>query len=196
MSRRPQHEELQELAALYALGGLDDGERRTFEAHLNEGCAECAHDVRSFSDAASLVAENTAAAPPPALRSRVLAIPSPEPPPPLPPVPDGFLVVRGGEGEWKPTGVAGVLMKPLYYDRERDQFATLLKVDPGARYPAHRHGIPEHCMVLAGDIRFGNVVLVAGDYVVGKPGSEHTELWSQTGALAMIVGSPHDELLA
>ena len=34
-------DDMQEVASLYALGGLDDAEREEFETHLRQGCPEC-----------------------------------------------------------------------------------------------------------------------------------------------------------
>lgn len=61
-----------ELAAPYALGALDAEERARFEAHL-AGCAQCRGDVQSLREVAGLLAESApAAAPPAAMRERVL----------------------------------------------------------------------------------------------------------------------------
>jgi len=60
------------LAAAYALGALDPGERAEFEQHL-ETCASCRADVQSFRDVSGLLALSVApAALPPMLRKRVL----------------------------------------------------------------------------------------------------------------------------
>jgi anti-sigma-K factor RskA len=61
-----------ELAAPYALGALDAAERARFEVHL-AGCAQCRGEVQSLHDVTGLLAESApAAAPPAALRARVL----------------------------------------------------------------------------------------------------------------------------
>jgi len=61
-----------ELAAPYALGALDPAERAEFERHL-ETCASCRAEVQSFHEVTGLLAQSvTPAAPPPALRERVL----------------------------------------------------------------------------------------------------------------------------
>jgi anti-sigma-K factor RskA len=69
----PDHLELRELAAPYALHALDDLERRRFERHLAE-CPRCTAEVASFRDtAAALAYADPVAEPPPELRHRVLA---------------------------------------------------------------------------------------------------------------------------
>ncbi len=61
-----------ELAAAYALGTLDPGERAEFEQHL-ETCASCRAEVQSFHEVTGLLAQSVApATPPPTLRERVL----------------------------------------------------------------------------------------------------------------------------
>src|SRR5436190_16860304 len=62
------------LAAPYALDVLDEGERRTFEAHL-AGCAQCREEVDAFRAAAAALAfadPDPAPAPPAELRERIL----------------------------------------------------------------------------------------------------------------------------
>ncbi|MGC0332992.1 anti-sigma-K factor RskA [Streptomyces sp. SAI-170] len=60
------------LAAPYALDALDAEERRRFERHL-AGCDRCTAEVRDLTEDAVRLAWSTAAAPPAALRDRVLA---------------------------------------------------------------------------------------------------------------------------
>ena len=76
------HEELRELSAGYALGVLDEPERRAFELHLPT-CASCAAEVRDFTAVASALALDVAQVDPPhSLRERVLraaAQPGPQP---------------------------------------------------------------------------------------------------------------------
>ena len=61
-----------ELAAPYALGALDPEERARFEAHLAE-CAVCRGEVQSLREVTALLANTApAAAPPAALRDRIL----------------------------------------------------------------------------------------------------------------------------
>lgn len=66
------HDELRELSGGYALGILDEPDRRTFEAHLST-CASCAAEVRDFTAVASALALDVPQIDPPtALRERVL----------------------------------------------------------------------------------------------------------------------------
>lgn len=60
------------LSGAYAVDALDHRERAEFERHL-QGCPICRAEVESLREAAALLPETTATAPPPALRDRVLA---------------------------------------------------------------------------------------------------------------------------
>jgi anti-sigma-K factor RskA len=60
------------LAGAYALDALDAAERARFERHLR-GCAACLAEVRGFAATAASLGLAAAAAPPPALKGRVLA---------------------------------------------------------------------------------------------------------------------------
>jgi anti-sigma-K factor RskA len=60
------------LSGAYAVDALDDIERAGFERHL-AGCAACRAEVDSLREAAAAMADDTAVAPPPALRAAVLS---------------------------------------------------------------------------------------------------------------------------
>jgi anti-sigma-K factor RskA len=64
--------EIHALSGAYAVDALDDDEREQFERHLAE-CETCRAEVASLQETAALMAETTAATPPPALRGKVLA---------------------------------------------------------------------------------------------------------------------------
>ena len=76
--------EIHALSGAYAVDALDDQERELFEQHL-VGCSACQAEIASLREAASLLPETSYAAPPPALRDRLLAeIGKVRPLPPLP----------------------------------------------------------------------------------------------------------------
>jgi anti-sigma-K factor RskA len=64
--------EIHTLSGAYAIDALDDIERARFERHLAE-CGECNGEVQSLREAAAVLPESTATAPPASLRDRVLA---------------------------------------------------------------------------------------------------------------------------
>jgi anti-sigma-K factor RskA len=61
------------LTGAYALDALDDVERAGVERHLRS-CGECATEVAEFREVGTRLAERVATAPPPELKSRVLAM--------------------------------------------------------------------------------------------------------------------------
>lgn len=79
--------EIHALSGAYAVDALDPVEKAQFEEHL-AACAACQAEVASLQEATALLPETTEAAPPPALRERVLAeIRTVRPLPPEVPVP-------------------------------------------------------------------------------------------------------------
>ena len=72
MTQDPQHEIFARLAALYALGGLEGSERRSFEQHL-ETCRTCVDEVSSFLPVTqALVFAAPTQTPPARLRERIV----------------------------------------------------------------------------------------------------------------------------
>ena len=94
------------LSGAYAVDALDDRERELFEQHLVD-CAVCQAEVASLREASAMLAETTYAAPPPALRDKVLADIGKVRP--LPPLPEQKPVVRDIESVRRrrfPVGLA------------------------------------------------------------------------------------------
>jgi anti-sigma factor ChrR (cupin superfamily) len=201
-------EEASGRAALYALGALGAEEARAFEEHLEAGCAACAAEAAEFAAAVEALAYAAPPAePPPSVRERLLARVAgveqveeetrgaSSAPASGGEVKDsagatpgaGFFILRAAEGEWRPTDDAGVSFKLLYADRERGTLTTLVRMEPGARIPAHRHLGVEQCLVLEGDVRSGPHRMGAGDFNCSLPDSVHQELTSDGGALLLFV---------
>ena len=189
---RPTDEVVEQLS-LYALGLLDEPDAAEIEAHIRGGCSFCGTELGELQNAAAMIGTAAAVAPPPGLRDRVLAIPSPQ-------VwkhwqSRGDLhTVRCGEGEWE-TVVPGVHVKQLYVDRTRDLATMLIRMDPGASYIPHRHNAPEQCFVLEGDVRDGDDRFEAGDFQCKETGSTHGAQTTDKGCLLLVVSSLSDELL-
>ncbi|MET0647037.1 MAG: cupin domain-containing protein [Pyrinomonadaceae bacterium] len=214
MSHTTVDEEAAGRAALYALGALEGDEAREFEEHLAAGCAACAAELREFETVAGgLCLAAPEAEPPAGVRARLLAHVSEDgggnsgadasqgdargdEPNLLRDAAPGFLVVRAGEGQWRPTDDAGVTFKLLFADRERGTATTLVRMEPGSRIRSHRHLGVEQCLVLEGDVRSGVIGMRAGDFNCSMPGSVHEELISDGGALLLIVSPEHYEPIA
>jgi anti-sigma factor ChrR (cupin superfamily) len=139
--------------------------------------------------AAALIAETAEpAAPRPALRERLMArVADYETMKPL-------ADLRPYDGAWVATGVPGVEVRNLFRDRELGRTTLLLRMEPGAKLPAHRHGDHEQCLVLSGDIRWGALVYREGDFVVMGKGSSHPEIFSRDGNVLLLVAGRNEFL--
>lgn len=192
-------EELEESAALYALGALGQHEARTLDQHLAEGCEVCASELKEFESVVEALAfAAPAATPPPGAREKLLArlgaeaetaAQSNDEDTALPPV-----VVRADEGRWFEMS-EGVLCKQLFVDPTRNTVTTLLRLKPGARMPMHRHRGIEECYVVEGDVCTNNQNLKAGDYTCAMEGSIHRPITTINGALLLIVAPQSYEVL-
>jgi quercetin dioxygenase-like cupin family protein len=92
-----------------------------------------------------------------------------------------FLTVRTSDGTWLPIA-PGIAVKHLQDDGTMQSF--LLRLDAGARLPAHDHpSCDEHCVVIEGTVRLGDVEVSRGDYHVAYAGSSHGEVASPSGAI-------------
>jgi anti-sigma factor ChrR (cupin superfamily) len=100
--------------------------------------------------------------------------------------------ITGAEGEWVETALPGLRMKILAIDRARDRVTMLLKAEPGARYPAHRHSGPEECYVISGSLHVEGRLLRAGDFHHAEGDSDHSELWTDEGVEVLLVASASD----
>ena len=76
-------------------------------------------------------------------------------------------------------------IKQVYTDGTAESY--LVRLEPGARAPAHDHPGDEECVVLEGSVRYiGGSTLNAGDYEAVLAGARHSELVSDTGALVYL----------
>lgn len=90
------------------------------------------------------------------------------------------------EGPWQPFG-PGVTMKVLR--QEGDTLSYLLRLQPGASLPPHRHPQDEECLVLEGEMHIGALVVRAGGYHLGCRDVLHDRLTSPGGALIFLRGA-------
>jgi quercetin dioxygenase-like cupin family protein len=102
-----------------------------------------------------------------------------------------FVTMRADEGwfELAPK----IEKKVLYVDREAGTESYLLRVQPGAVGPAHKHARDELCVVLEGDFYLGDIHLKAGDFHMASAGSTHGQAHSKNGALVFQQGAIEDQ---
>ena len=175
--------DIQALALADAIGALDPDERRDLEARLaampNSVRAEVARLYDASVDVAASASDEE---PSPGVREALLArIGTP-----------ANHTVTATDGEWVESGVRGVRVKILAIDRARDRVTMLLKADPGARYPAHRHSGPEECYVISGSVVVEGRLLRAGDFHHAEGESDHAEMWTDDGVEVLLVASASD----
>lgn len=109
--------------------------------------------------------------------------------------PGELIIRRKNEGEWVNPGIPGVSFKTLFADHTSGYLTTLVRMDPGASYPVHRHAGYEECFMLEGEVSSGELQLFAGDYQRLAGGTMHQALHTKTGCLFLVVASEHNELI-
>lgn len=102
------------------------------------------------------------------------------------PTPGGSVYVDPGKIEWSPSQFEGIQIKVLYEDREKGEMTCLLKWEPGATLPMHKHPEIEQSFVLEGSFYDHDGICRAGQYVWRTPGSFH-ETHSDEGAVLLAV---------
>lgn len=171
------HDELRDLASLYALDALTGSDRVEFEEHLG-GCAECTQLVREYREAATSFAYTVPGAEPStALKERVMAhaqgtarkrLPSP----------------------WIPLAVAASLIVALfagvvaYQNYEKNRFmetAAVAQVSGSTEAPGAK-----------GKVFYqGNRVLFMASDLPDPPHDRAYQLWALVGNRAIPAGTYH-----
>lgn len=202
-------DQIEELAALHAVGALDGDERSAFEQLLRDGNAQAHRAVREFQEAAALglVDPKPAATPSSGLRQRILdqvqagrlnsAATAFNRPTALP---DSLVqaisqfVPHDPSSGWTALSVPGAFVKLLSFNKEAGYAVVLGRLEPGRFYPAHQHIGPEELYMLSGDLHIGDLVLRAGDFHHSDAGSVHGENHSTEGCTLLAVISSRDVL--
>ena len=97
------------------------------------------------------------------------------------------------EPEWEQVA-PGIECKLLATDIERHRVSMLVRLAPGASYPAHTHAGVEELHLLDGELWIDEKKLVPGDYNYGAPGAGDERVWSERGCTCVIVTSTEDVL--
>jgi quercetin dioxygenase-like cupin family protein len=104
---------------------------------------------------------------------------------------------RGGqtwsEPEWEQVA-PGIECKLLSTDTERHRVCMLVRLAPGASYPAHTHAGVEELHLLDGELWIDERKLIPGDYNYGAPGAGDERVWSKTGCTCLLLTSTKDVL--
>jgi quercetin dioxygenase-like cupin family protein len=178
-------EDIEALALADVVGALDPGEQRDLQARVAILPPAVRREVAALYDATTTLAEHAGPMQPsPAVRDRLLArLQAP-----------ANYTIGSSEGEWTESGLPGIRVKILAVDRQRGLVTMLLRGEPGARYPSHRHSTPEECYVIRGSVTIGGRVLRPGDFHHADADSDHGEITTMDGAEVLLVGAIDDYL--
>lgn len=100
---------------------------------------------------------------------------------------------RWSEPDWEDVA-PGIECKLLATDTERQRVSMLVRLAPGASYPAHSHAGVEELHLLDGELWINERKLFPGDYNYGAPGARDDRVWSETGCTCVLVTSTKDIL--
>ncbi|NIS08577.1 MAG: hypothetical protein GWO07_07410 [Candidatus Dadabacteria bacterium] len=106
----------------------------------------------------------------------------------------GFLYVRENEGSWVEV-VKGVHVKDLFTDTERQYSTVLVKMDPGAAFPDHKHAEYEECYIISGELNMGGHKFTKGDYIRADADSMHHSIYSEIGCTLLVMASAKNEMI-
>ena len=186
-------DEMQEKAALYALGALSQHEARAFEEHVAEGCDFCHSELEAFEQVANAIALDAGEQePPPEVRDRLIAA-----------INDSgngdtakparskrreqkFVSIRANDGKWI-EAQEGIFFKSLYIDKETRMATSLVKMMPGKSLTAHVHEGVEQFFILEGDCNVCGEVLRPGDYHRAPAGTIHETTYTVNGTMFLLV---------
>jgi anti-sigma factor ChrR (cupin superfamily) len=179
-----------EVTWAYAAQTLPASEVAAAEAHIT-ACAECRRELESLRPLVDrFVAWPSDVLRPTAslaerLAGRIAAETGTQPL--LPPA------QRWSEPEWEQVA-PGIQCKLLATDTERQRVSMLVRLAPGASYPAHTHADTEELHLLDGELWIDERKLLPGDYNYGAPGAGDNRVWSKTGCTCLLVTSLKDLL--
>ena len=107
-------------------------------------------------------------------------------------LPAGFSSCMIRDNDWVPHPVPGIRMKVLSVNKRSGYATLLLDVQPGTRFPSHHHDGDEECYVVSGSVITLGRRLGPGDFVHADAGTDHGELWTDEGAMVLLVVPPED----
>lgn len=195
MSQKYTDEEIQDLAASYALGVLGEEDKAVFEAMLKQDGSASAH-LDYFNEIMEDLTYNTEPLDEPkGLQQRFFSQikiekQSKEDLDHL----RGFHFVRHNEGEWMEV-FPGVRLKQLYEDSERKYSTVILNMDAGATLPDHVHAETEECYVIEGKVSMGGKTFAKGDYIRAEANSVHQSISTENGCVVLVMYSQENEML-
>lgn len=201
MKHSKAEDEVLELAALYALGMLEEGEAQLFNTHLKEGCDLCSGEVSAFeSVVADLGFAAEAETPSEETRARLEALIASEAAGakkgsgPAHSSSGKMKSIRTEEIEWHEVN-AGIFIKRLSVDAETGLATSLVKMAPGKKLARHKHNGSEQLFILEGDCHLQGEELRPGDYHKAEDGSIHDSTYTVGGTTFLLIAPVTYEFL-
>ena len=186
--------EQSEVTCAYAAQALAANEFAAAEAHL-ASCPDCQRELESLRPVVNRFVSwpTDVLRPTTSLQARLARRIAEETgkQPVLPPAHTGEQ--NWAEPEWEQVA-PGIECKLLATDTERHRVSMLVRLAPGASYPAHTHAGAEELHLLDGELWIDGRKLVPGDYNYGAPGTGDERVWSETGCTCVLITSTKDVL--
>ena len=98
----------------------------------------------------------------------------------------GSVYVKPQDMAWERTQFDGISIKVLYEDKDRGEMTCLMKWEPGATLPMHKHPEIEQTYVVEGSFYDHDGICRAGEFVWRRVGSFH-QTHSDEGAVILAV---------
>jgi anti-sigma factor ChrR (cupin superfamily) len=179
-----------EVTCVYAAQALAPSEAAAAEAHI-ASCPDCQREVESLRPVVDRFVSwpTDVLRPTTSLQARLARRIGEETgkEPVLPPA------RQWSEPEWEQVA-PGIECKLLASDAERQRVSMLVRLAPGASYPAHTHAGIEELHLLDGELWIDERKLFPGDYNYGAPGASDERVWSETGCTCVLITSTQDTL--
>jgi len=182
--------EQSEVTCAYAAQALAPSEIAAAEAHI-ASCLDCQRELESLRPVLDRFVSWPADVlrPTRSLQERLaLRIAGETGKQPMPPP-----ARQWSEPEWEQVA-PGIECKLLAADAESHRVSMLVRLAPGASYPAHTHAGVEELHLLDGELWINERKLVPGDYNYGAPGAVDERVWSETGCTCVLITSTKDVL--
>lgn len=181
--------EYRELTCAYALDALPPSEKATSQIHI-ASCVDCQTELESLQGLVKRFVSWPADVlrPKPSLQGRLAQRIAGDSE--IPTAPPGQSWAEPGWEQVAP----GIECKLLAHDIEQRRVSMLVRLAPGANYPAHTHAGVEELHLLDGELWIDHRKLYPGDYNYGPPGAMDHRVWSETGCTCVLVTSTNDKL--
>ncbi len=179
-----------EVTCSYALKVLPASEVAAAEAHI-ASCPDCQRELESLQPVFNTFVSwpTDVLRPTTSLQARLALRIAEETgkQPVLPPT------QRWCDPEWEQIA-PGIECKLLATDTESHRVSMLVRLAPGASYPAHTHASVEELYLLDGELWIDGRKLFPGEYNCSAPGASDERVWSETGCTCLLITSTKDTL--